>query len=133
MSKQQSSSSPSLPLLVAASIGTALLLRAVKRSFSPEITCKLSCQCGKIQGQVVAKREDSIRIHCHCSDCRMYAAFVASLSNNKTRDSYWGKDYVQVVQVCKSAIKISKGEQYLKLVHSTSQQGATHFHASILC
>mmetsp|Transcript_20251 Transcript_20251/g.48250 ORF Transcript_20251/g.48250 Transcript_20251/m.48250 type:complete len:258 (+) Transcript_20251:85-858(+) len=105
---------------------SALILRAIKRRyFSPTICCKLSCQCGKIQGRVCAKWEDSIRIWCYCDDCRQYADYVANLQvqqhgkkKNITQPKpIYGEEYGEsrVVQVCKSDVTIDKGQDLLQL------------------
>ena len=100
---------------VAATTGAALILRAIKRAFSPTIKCHLSCECGKIQGNVRAKWEDSIRIYCYCKECRLYANYIASLGNkqDKTIGMPYGDN--RVVQVCKSAITIDQGQELLGL------------------
>lgn len=95
-------------------IGTALVLRAIKRSVSPEIRCKLKCKCGKVEGCVKAKKEDSIRIHCFCEDCRVYARFVAAQGNHEEETIGKNGDN-RVVQVCKQAVTIEKGQEFLQL------------------
>ena len=73
-------------------VSTAFLLRSIKRKyFSPTIKCKLSCPCGKVQGEINAKYEDSIRIYCYCDDCRTYARYIASLG--KKEDTTIGQEY----------------------------------------
>jgi len=108
--------------VVAASAGIALILRAVKRRLSPDICCKLSCKCGKVEGTICAKKEDSIRIYCYCEDCRRYARYIAGLGNKEdaTIGEYGDS---RVVQVCKSAVTITKGREYLKLARKAPPDG----------
>lgn len=101
-----------------------MVLRAIKRAFSPTIHCKLSCQCGKIQGHINAKWEDSIRIHCYCTDCRSYANYIAKLGNHE--ETTIGKPHGdnRVVQVCKSAITIEQGKDFLGLARKAPPEKA---------
>ncbi|CAB9507291.1 expressed unknown protein [Seminavis robusta] len=115
---EATSSTPTLTTAltaVAATAGVAIVLRAIKRHFSPTISSKLQCKCGKIQGHVHAKYEDSARIYCYCQDCRDYANYIASLGGNK--DETIGKEFGdnRVVQFCKNAITIEQGQEHLKL------------------
>jgi Family of unknown function (DUF6151) len=109
---------PSLATTTAiAAVGTiaaAWIWRTVQRRKSPVIRCKLSCNCGKVQGYIAAKREDTIRIWCFCQDCRDYGAFVASLS--KTAKNIVGEyGESRVVQVCKSDLHITQGQELMQL------------------
>ena len=115
-----SSSSKSAAIAVGV-VATTLLLRAMKRKFSPAICCKLRCKCGNIQGQVCAKREDSIRIWCFCDDCREYADFVAAQQRQDNKKGgvckpiYGEYGESRIVQVCKSDVTIEKGNDFLQL------------------
>jgi len=119
-------------IVVATTVGAAMLTRAIKRSLSPEICCSFRCECGRIEGEIRCKREDSIRITCHCADCRRYAACIASLpgrsdeldgddgddsnliDERRARD-YCGRHCTRVVQVCKSAVTVARGRHLIKL------------------
>lgn len=109
-------SSSSLVITAAGAVAaTVLTMRAIKRYWSPTIECQLKCQCGKIEGTISAKKEDSIRIVCYCEDCRQYAKFIAGLGNHP--DTTIGQPHgdSRVVQVCKSAVTITKGQELLGL------------------
>lgn len=95
----------------ASTLGAFLLLRFVKRSFSPVKTEELSCACGKIKGTVSAKTEDSLSINCYCQDCRDYAAFVASQGNTPNQCKLCSP----LIQVCKNAVTITEGQDLLQL------------------
>ena len=113
----------SMAVVGAATVVTMLALRALRRRWSPVITSKLSCRCGKIQGEVSAIRQDSIRINCYCADCREYATFIASLGNqDETTIGKLGDN--RVVQVCKSALKITRGQDLIKLARKAAKPNA---------
>jgi Family of unknown function (DUF6151) len=124
MSERNVSSTSTLTtaLTVAAvTAGAAIVVRTVRRHyFSPTITCKLSCRCGQIQGTVSAKKEDSAFIYCYCQDCRDYATFIAQLGGKP--DTTIGKEYGdnRIVQVCKSAVTITKGQDKLLLARKAA-------------
>lgn len=110
----------------ATTVGVLLVGRAIKRSFfSPTIECKLQCPCGSIQGTLRAKREDSIRINCYCEDCRQYAKFIASLGTEKDCTPCFGQvcGETRVVQVCKNAVHLDKGQELLKLATKCPKVG----------
>jgi len=130
---------------------TALVVRTLKRTFfSPTIRASWSCRCGKIQGTIRAKCEDTIRLHCYCQDCRDYATVIANLNNDAT-DSKGNNDnkkqYHQItsnmiypcgeshlLQVCKSAVSIHKGREHLKLARKTpSNKGMFRYYAGCCC
>lgn len=95
-------------------IALALMFRAIKRQRSPVIHCKLSCKCGTVQGYIAAKREDTIRIWCFCQDCRDYADFVAS--QDSAAENIVGEyGESRVVQVCKSDLHITQGQDLMQL------------------
>ncbi|CAJ1328657.1 unnamed protein product [Effrenium voratum] len=100
--------------LGAVAVTTLLVLRALRRRLSPVITSKLACRCGKVQGEISAIRQDSMRIHCYCGDCRQYARFIANLGKQEEKTIGEHGDN-RVVQVCKSALKIRKGQELIKL------------------
>ena len=114
----------------AAAISTLLVLRALRRRASPIITSKLACRCGKIQGEISAIHQDSIRINCYCSDCRQYAKFIASLGQqDDTTIGECGDS--RVVQVCKSALKITEGQGLIKLARKAAKpdgKGQVYMH-----
>ena len=103
-------------VLAAGTAATALLVRAIRRALSPTHTTHLSCRCGQIQGTVTAKRQDSICIYCYCQDCRDYAHFIAERRGNQP-DTTIGQPHGdnRVVQVCKSAVRIHQGREYMGL------------------
>ncbi|KAG7352615.1 hypothetical protein IV203_008663 [Nitzschia inconspicua] len=108
---------PSLTIsttIAVVAISAACIWRTIRRSRSPVIQCKLSCNCGKVQGYIAAKREDSIRIWCFCQDCQDYGAFVASQDKHaKNIVGEYGES--RVVQVCKSDLYIIQGQDLLQL------------------
>ena len=111
---------PCVAALGAAAVTTLLALRALRRRLSPQITSKLACRCGQIQGEISAIRQDSIRIHCYCEDCRQYARFIAGLGKqDDTTIGEFGDN--RVVQVCKSALKIKKGQELIKLARKAAK------------
>ena len=130
MSSQNNSSEIS-STAIAAAVGalatTILVVRAVKRSFSPNITSKLACRCDKVRGEICAKAEDSIRLWCYCEDCRNYATRIAELDDSKTTSSpmIYPCGETHIVQVCKSALSIHQGLEHLKLARKTSSSGGT--------
>ncbi|CAE7620237.1 unnamed protein product [Symbiodinium natans] len=111
-----------MPMIVGvgAAVTTLLVLRALRRRLSPVVTSKLACRCGKIQGEISAIRQDSIRIHCYCGDCREYAKFIASLGEQgDTTIGEYGDS--RLVQVCKSALKITQGHELIKLARKAAK------------
>lgn len=115
MALGNNTSASSVAAAAAAVAATVLTLRAIKRYRSPTIDCQLRCRCGKIEGTISAKREDSIRIACYCADCRQYARFLAKQSNHEETTIGQPHGDSRVVQVCKSAVTITKGQDLLGL------------------
>ena len=124
MMSESSSSSALMEATRALASTTIVLLvvRVIRRQFSPIICSKLSCRCGKIQGQVCAKREDSIRIYCYCKDCRQYAKFIAHLGNQEDTTIGKPRGDNRLVQVCKNALTIHQGRDLLKLARKAPQK-----------
>ncbi|CAJ1328655.1 unnamed protein product [Effrenium voratum] len=124
--------------LGAVAVTTLLVLRALRRRLSPVITSKLACRCGKVQGEISAIRQDSMRIHCYCGDCRQYARFIANLGKQEEKTIGEHGDN-RVVQVCKSALKIRKGQELIKLARKApkpEKSGQIYMHryfASCCC
>ena len=114
---------PSVSVALAATAGVALVLRAVKRSFSPTIRAKLSCRCGAVQGEICAKKEDSIRLHCYCEDCQNYAKAISDLDSKDNPPMTYPCGETHIVQVCKSAVSIQKGNEHIRLARKSSEHG----------
>ena len=116
-------------ILIGASstVAVALVLRAIKRRFSPTITCRLKCQCGAVQGEIRAKHEDSIRIYCFCQDCRDYAKFCQSQSKNAPNTIGMPCGDNRVVQVCKNAVTLHQGQEQLQLALKAPPNGKDVF------
>jgi Family of unknown function (DUF6151) len=108
-----------------ATVGAFVVLRRIKRSFSPKIQSKLKCRCGKVQGEVSAKAEDSLRLYCYCKDCQNYAQF---LDRENPLIASCGESHI--VQVCKSDVFIHQGQEYLKLARKAPNQGMYRYYAS---
>eukprot|EP00980_Cylindrotheca_fusiformis_P000150 scaffold24_cov128-Cylindrotheca_fusiformis.AAC.23 len=116
-----------------AGILLAMVVRTVKRSKSPVIECKLACPCGAIQGKICAKREDSLRVYCYCSDCRNYTTAVAEQGKGTTATPT--KKYIHscgechLVMVCKNALTIEKGQDKIKLARKRPDTGMHRYYA----
>lgn len=106
------------------------MVRAVKRSKSPIIESKLSCKCGSIQGKISAKKEDSLRIYCYCTDCRAYATAIGGLGGDSSKPSFLhANGECHLVQVCKDAVTIDKGKEKMKLARKAPNQGMYRYYA----
>eukprot|EP00980_Cylindrotheca_fusiformis_P000151 scaffold24_cov128-Cylindrotheca_fusiformis.AAC.24 len=121
-------------LTLAAVAGTAgillaIVIRTVKRSKSPVIVCKLACPCGAIQGKVCAKREDSLRLYCFCRDCRNYATAIAEQGKSTTKKYIHSCGECHLVQVCKNALTIEKGQDKIKLARKRPDTGMHRYYA----
>jgi hypothetical protein len=103
----------------AAITAVALLARTIKRRSSPEIVCALRCECGTVQGEIRAKKEDALRILCYCKDCQEYAKFVAQ-EGNKSQPALGVGGFSSIVQVCKAAVTIRTGQDQLQLARKTA-------------
>eukprot|EP00980_Cylindrotheca_fusiformis_P028085 scaffold22578_cov164-Cylindrotheca_fusiformis.AAC.11 len=120
-----------LTLAVIAGVLLAIAIRTVKRSKSPVIECKLACPCGSIQGKVCAKREDSFRVYCYCRDCRSYATAVLEQGKRTATN----KKYIHscgechLVQVCKNALTIEKGQDKIKLARKRPETGLHRYYS----
>ena len=116
---------PSPAVALAATAGIVFILRTIKRSLSPTIRAKLSCRCGSLQGEICAKQEDSVRLHCYCEDCRTYANVIANLDDNKdgNKPMVYPCGETHLVQVCKSAVTIHKGIEHLQLARKSQTNG----------
>ena len=114
---------PSVPVTLAATAGVALILRAVKRSFSPTVRAKLSCRCGAVQGEISAKKEDSVRLHCYCEDCRNYAKAISNLDSKDNKPLSYPCGETHLVQVCKNAVSIHKGKEHIRLARKSPDNG----------
>lgn len=112
-----------MSLVLAATAGVALILRTVKRSLSPTVHAKLSCRCGAIQGEICAKKDDSVRLHCYCEDCRNYAKAIANLDPKKNPPMSYPCGESHLVQVCKSAVSIHKGKEHIRLARQSKENG----------
>ena len=116
----------SVAVVVSAATATVgLILRAMKRSFSPTVHAKLSCRCGKIQGEICAKKDDSVRLHCYCEDCRNYAQTIANLDDTTNENNppiTYPCGESRIVQVCKNAVSIHQGTEYIRLARKSKVQ-----------
>jgi len=88
----------------------------------------LQCECGKIRGEIQAIKEDSMRLDCYCEDCRNYATFVAK-EGKRTEKTIGPCGENRLIQVCKSAITIHQGENYLQLARQAPDQGMHRYYA----
>lgn len=113
-----------------ATAGVLVVLRAIKRHFAPVIQAKLSCRCGKVQGSICAKADDSIRLRCYCEDCRNYANFIEKDSSSKESIVYQPCGESRLVQVCKSGVSIDQGVEHLKLSRRAPNTGMFRYYAS---
>jgi Family of unknown function (DUF6151) len=100
-------------------VAVTLVARTIKRQSSPEIVCALRCECGTIQGEIRAKKEDGLRLLCYCKDCQEYAKFVAH-EGNKAQPALGRGGYSSLVQVCKVAVTIHTGQDKLQLARQTA-------------
>jgi Family of unknown function (DUF6151) len=135
MSERSTPSSTFTTVLTAVAVtaAAAIVIRTIRRYFSPIITCKLSCRCGQIQGTVSAKKEDSTFLYCYCQDCRDYATFVAKLGGKP--DTTIGTEYGdnRIVQVCKTAVTITKGQDKLLLARKAATNEGMHRYYAGCC
>lgn len=121
MNQQGNWTIPIAAIGVGAALAVTLIGRFIKRSASVEIRSALRCECGKIQGEIRAKPEDTIRLLCYCKDCQEYAHFVAREGLKKVTCLGSGGS-TDLVQVCKNAVAIESGRDQLQLSRKCSPQ-----------
>jgi hypothetical protein len=77
-------------------------------------------------------KEDSISINCYCSDCRNYANWVQSQSENKQNTNLFDDcGGSKIIQVCKSDLHIDKESlPFISLSRKEKDSGMFRFYSN---